>query len=123
MDWSRLSSYWASLYGKTGKPSHPPLVAFKMLLLQHWFNGLSDEEVEWQCRDPLSFRKFLGVSTAEAIPDSTTLVRFRSRLLKAGVTRPIRRRTGRGRAARCWRMVTRPTWRWMRAANWCGRSR
>jgi IS5 family transposase len=89
MDWSALDPYWGQLYRKTGKPSHPPLIVFKMLLLQHWFNGLSDEEVEWQCRDRLSFRKFLGVSRMEDIPDSTTLVRFRKRLILSGVMRGL----------------------------------
>jgi IS5 family transposase len=89
VDWRCLDAHWKGLYGKTGKPSHPPLVAFKMLLLQHWFEGLSDEDVEWQCRDRLSFRKFLGVSRAKEIPDATTLVRFRSRLLQAGVMQAV----------------------------------
>lgn len=89
MDWKPLSAYWAKLYGKTGKPSHPPLVVFKMLLLQQWFNGLSDEEVEWQCRDRLSFRKFLKVSRNQDIPDATTLVRFRQRLIQAGVMQAV----------------------------------
>jgi IS5 family transposase len=89
MDWKPLADHWSKLYGKTGKPSHPPLITFKMLLLQQWFNGLSDEEVEWQCRDRLSFRKFLGVSRTEDIPDSTTLVRFRQRLIQAGVMQAV----------------------------------
>lgn len=89
VDWRCFEAHWKGLYGKTGKPSHPPLVAFKMLLLQHWFEGLSDEDVEWQCRDRLSFRKFLGVSRSKEIPDATTLVRFRSRLLQAGVMQAV----------------------------------
>lgn len=60
VDWSCLDAHWRGLYGKTDKPSHPPLVVFKVLLLQYWFEGLSDEDAEWQCRDRLSFRKFLG---------------------------------------------------------------
>lgn len=89
VDWARFEAHWKGLYGKTGKPSHPPVVVFKMLLLQHWFEGLSDEDVEWQCRDRLSFRKFLGVSRSEEIPDATTLVRFRMRLLQAKVMQAV----------------------------------
>lgn len=89
MDWGRLSPFWMGLYGKTGKPSHPPLVVFKILLLQHWFDGLSDEDVQWQCQDRLSFRKFLGVSALEQIPDATTLSRFRKRLLEHRVMQPV----------------------------------
>src|SRR5262249_53890619 len=49
---------------------------FKMHLLQVWF-GLSDAGCEFQVRDRLSFRKFLGVSIDEDVPEATTLENFR----------------------------------------------
>jgi len=58
---------------KMGRPSHPPLVLFKMLLLEHCYN-LSDPEVEAQGSDRLSFRRFVGLSLDGAVPDETTLV-------------------------------------------------
>ena len=59
-----------------GRPAYPILQLFKMHLLQVWF-GLSDAGCEFQIRDRLSFRKFLGLGIDEAVPDSTTLENFR----------------------------------------------
>jgi IS5 family transposase len=75
IDWTAFDAHWPALYGATGKPSHDPLVCFKMLLLEQWY-GLSDPECEAQCADRLSFRRFLGLSLVDPIPDETVLVRF-----------------------------------------------
>lgn len=83
VEWSDFEPVWATLYGATGRPSHDPRVMFKMLLLEHWF-GLSDPEAEEYCRDRLSFRRFLGLSLDDVIPDATALVRFRGRILERG---------------------------------------
>ena len=88
VDWAAFDAHWPGLYGTTGKPSHDPLVCFKMLLIEQWYN-LSDPECEAQCADRLSFRRFLGLSLADAIPDETVLVRFRKRLLKARLAEPL----------------------------------
>lgn len=84
VDWTAFDRHWPKLYGTTGKPSADPLVCFKMLLLEQWY-GLSDPQCEAQCADRLSFRRFLGLSLADEIPDETVLVRFRKRLVKAGI--------------------------------------
>lgn len=88
VDWAAFDAYWPKLYGTTGKPSSDPLVCFKMLLLEQWYN-LSDPECEAQCADRLSFRRFLGLSLADTIPDETVLVRFRKRLVKAGIAEKL----------------------------------
>jgi IS5 family transposase len=80
VDWQPFVPVLGSLYSHTGRPSHPPLVMFKMLLLGQWY-GLSDVEVEDACRDRLSFMRFLGVGLGDPIPDQSVLVRFRQRLL------------------------------------------
>ncbi len=49
-----------------------------MLVLQQ-FHGLSDFELEKQCIDQISFRKFLGFP--EQILDSTTVWLFRKRII------------------------------------------
>jgi transposase, IS5 family len=59
-----------------GRPPYPVLLLFKMLLLKTWY-GLSDERCEFQCRDSLSFKRFLGVGMTDRIPDSSTLEDFR----------------------------------------------
>jgi len=80
VDWKAFDPVLGSLYSHTGRPSHPPRVMFKMLLLEQWFN-LSDSEVEMQSRMRIDFLCFLGVSLADPVPDATALVRFRQRLL------------------------------------------
>lgn len=62
-----------------GRPGYQTLVLFKALLLQTLY-GLSDVELEEALGDRLSFRRFVGLSLEEAVPDSTTLCRFRNRL-------------------------------------------
>ena len=60
------------------------IVMFKMLVLQQLFN-LSDEELEFQVNDHLSFEQFVGLGMMHSIPDATTVSLFRERLGQAGV--------------------------------------
>ena len=55
-----------------------------MLVLQA-LNNLSDEQVEYQVRDRLSFSRFLVLGIEDSIPDATTLWLFREKLAKAGL--------------------------------------
>ena len=57
---------------------------FRMLVLQA-LNNLSDEQVEYQVRDRLSFSRFLGLAIEDSIPDATTLWLFREKLARAGL--------------------------------------
>jgi IS5 family transposase len=66
-----------------GRPSIPPIVMFKMMLLQQ-FNNLSDPELELFVADRISFRRFVGLSFEDSVPDETSMVRFRKRLIAAG---------------------------------------
>ena len=53
-----------------------------MLLIQQYYN-LSDPELELSVNDRISFRQFVGLKFEDAVPDETTMVRFRQRLVKA----------------------------------------
>jgi IS5 family transposase len=46
---------------------------------------LSDSELDEALSDRLSFRRFVGLSLEDAIPDHTTLCRFRLKLIDAGL--------------------------------------
>lgn len=82
VDWQAIDRLLAKAYpSEMGRPSYPPRILFKTLLLAQWF-GLSDRDLEFQLRDRLSFQRFLGLGLADAVPDSTTLCRFRQRLLE-----------------------------------------
>lgn len=65
-----------------GRAGYPPLVLFKALLLQRLYD-LSDAGLEEALGDRLSFRRFVGLSLSEAVPDHTTLCRFRLALVQA----------------------------------------
>src|SRR5579864_6985673 len=69
------------------------LVMFRMLVLQSLYN-LSDEQVEYQVRDRLSFTRFLGLGIEDGIPDGTTLWLFRETLAKAGLIEKLFERFG-----------------------------
>lgn len=51
-----------------------------MLLLQH-FHNLSDPQCEAMIKDRISWRKFIGIGLNDPVPDGSTLVRFRQRMV------------------------------------------
>ena len=67
-----------------GRPAYASVMMFKALLLQSLY-GLSDSELEEALADRLSFRRFVGLGLEEAVPDHTTLNRFRNLLIEAGM--------------------------------------
>lgn len=88
IDWRPLDALLQSLYpSAVGRPSHPPLVMFKGLLLAQWYK-LSDPGLEEAINDRLSFRHFLGLSLAESVPDETSFCRFRNLLAQRGLMEP-----------------------------------
>ena len=64
-----------------GNPAYPAIVMFKCLLLQRIYN-LSDKETEESLADRLSFLRFVGLSLKDAVPDASTICRFRNALAK-----------------------------------------
>jgi IS5 family transposase len=52
---------------------------FKILILQAWY-ALSDEALEKQIARDLMFRRFIDLSLSEAVPDHSTIWRFRQLL-------------------------------------------
>ena len=67
-----------------GRKPLDAIVLFRILVLQT-LNNLSDEQVEYQVRDRLSFTRFLRLCIEDSIPDATTLWLFREKLAKAGL--------------------------------------
>ena len=85
LDWERFRPIAEELYNnKTEKGGHPNIdvvVMIKILVLQQWY-GLSDQRMERELANNVSFMNFLGFP--ETIPDSTTIWLFRERLTKEG---------------------------------------
>ena len=83
--WYRFEKVLAGLRGDgPGRAAWPVLVMFKALLLQALY-GLSERELEAALNDRLSFRRFVGLSIEDTVPDHTTLNRFRNGLAEAGL--------------------------------------
>jgi transposase, IS5 family len=96
---------------KSNAGRKPIDVLFRMLVLQSLYN-LSDEQVEYQVRDRLSFTRFLRLRIEDRIPDGTTLWLFRERSAKAGLIEKLFARFGqhleaKGYVARGGQMVNR----------------
>jgi len=63
-----------------GRPSIPPGVYFRMLLIGY-FEGIDSERgIAWRCADSLTLRDFLGYGLKEDTPDHSSLTRIRQRL-------------------------------------------
>ena len=89
IDWKPIERELEKLYGsRFGRPSHPPLLMFKSLLLQQWY-GLSDAGLEESLRDRLSFQGFVGLGLDKPVPDETTFVVFRKRLIAANLGKKL----------------------------------
>lgn len=67
-----------------GRAAWPPLMMVKALLLASLY-GLSDRELEEAIGDRLSFRRFVGLSLEESVPDHSSLSRFRTLLASQGL--------------------------------------
>jgi IS5 family transposase len=76
-----------------GRKPIDAIVMFRMLVLQSLYN-LSDEQIEFQVRDRLSFTRFLGLGFEDGVPDGTTLWLFREKLAKAGLIETLFARFG-----------------------------
>lgn len=89
--WGRLGALIEPYYPKAGQ-GRQPLGLEKMLriyFLQQWFN-LSDPQAEDAIYDSESMRRFAGVELGdEAVPDESTILRFRHLLEQHGLTKGI----------------------------------
>jgi IS5 family transposase len=69
--------------GPGGRPRFHPLLMFKILVLQR-LHGLADDDTSFQIIDRHSFRAFLGLTAADAVPDGQTIADYREELMKSG---------------------------------------
>ncbi len=82
-----------ALYGhydgsKGGRPPFDPVLMFKVLVLQRLYN-LSDDAVEYQIKDRLSFMRFLGLDFASRVPDAKTIWLFRDQLQRHDLVKQL----------------------------------
>ena len=97
----RLAGFWAGSTRRSpgrrltrGAPGYPPLVMFKILLVQQW-HTLTDPGAEEAVRDRLSFRRFCGLPLEAETPDHTSIWRFRQTIDKLGLSAALLLETNR----------------------------
>ncbi len=66
--------------GKGGRRPYDYVLMFKILILQRYYN-VSDDQIEYQINDRMSFMRFLNLTIADDIPDSKTVWNFREQLI------------------------------------------
>nr|WP_280178679.1 transposase [Bathymodiolus heckerae thiotrophic gill symbiont] len=77
------------MYSSThGTPAYPPLMMFKILILQAWYN-LSDKALEKQIARDLMFRHFIDLPLSENVPDHSSIWRFRQLLNTEKLLEPL----------------------------------
>jgi IS5 family transposase len=89
--WSRLLGVIEPHYPKAGNGTQPKPMEqmLRIYFMQNWFN-LSDPQAEDSLYDIESMRRFAGLELAEdAIPDESTILRFRHLLEKHQLTERI----------------------------------
>ncbi|GCY10551.1 IS5 family transposase [Escherichia coli] len=77
----RIAPRPGSLQG--GRPPFPTETMVRILVLKRLYN-LSDEQMEYQLLDRMSYKRFCGLAQAINIPDRTTVWVFENRIGEAG---------------------------------------
>lgn len=73
---------------RAGRKSIDVIIMFKLLVLQRLYN-ISDEQLEYQVNDRLSFMRFLGMGIEDKVPDGKTVWLFRKQLTEKGIAREL----------------------------------
>jgi IS5 family transposase len=66
-----------------GRPAYDGVMMFKIFILQALYD-LSDDAVEYQIKDRLSFMRFLGLTLSHPVPDAKTVWLYREKLNETG---------------------------------------
>jgi IS5 family transposase len=61
---------------------------FKILIIQSLYN-LSDDRIEFQILDRISFMRFLDLGLGDRVPDAKTIWLFREQITEAGLIKPL----------------------------------
>jgi len=93
VDWERFRPELEAVRDKerksnAGRKPFDVVLMFKVLVLQSLYN-LSDEKIEFQIRDRISFMRFLDLGLGDAVPDEKTIWLFREQLIEAGLIKRL----------------------------------
>jgi transposase len=73
----RCEPYYAA---SLGRPSIPPGVYFRMILIGYFEGIASQRGIAWRCSDSRSLADFLGIPVNETTPDHSSMTRVHQRL-------------------------------------------
>jgi len=89
IEWKVIEQILSHIHAyKAGEKAWPPVLMFKCLLLQVWYN-LSDPALEKSLARDLMFRRFSGLGLSESVPDHSTFWRFRNLLEQESLYQPL----------------------------------
>ena len=71
---------------KGGRPPFDVILMFKILVLQRLYN-LSDDQMEFQINDRMTFMRFLNLGLNDKVPGAKTIWKFRNDLATGSVAR------------------------------------
>ena len=73
---------------EAGRKAFDVILMFKILILQSLYN-LSDDGMEYQIRDRISFMRFLGLNVDERVPDAKTIWLYRQQLTELNLIKEL----------------------------------
>ncbi|MHC4214114.1 MAG: IS5 family transposase [Planctomycetota bacterium] len=87
VDWEQFRGTLETIRDKerksnAGRKPFDVILMFKIMILHSLYN-LSDDQIEFQIRDRLSFMRFLGLGIGDIVPDAKTIWLFREQLTEA----------------------------------------
>ena len=89
IDWQTIEQTLRHVHSsERGESAFHPVIMFKVLLLQKLYN-LSDPAMEKQLARDLLFRRFVGLSLTDDVPDHSTIWRYHKHLGELRLIEPL----------------------------------
>ena len=89
IDWPKVAALLDDVHAAPeGRPAYRPITMVKIIVLQQWHDA-SDVGMEEALQDRLSFRRFAELRLTDAVPDHSTISRFRKKITERGLARAL----------------------------------
>ena len=89
IDWPKVAALLDDVHAAPeGRPAYRPVTMVKIIVLQQWYDS-SDVGMEEALQDRLSFRRFAELTLMDAVPDHSTISRFRKKITERGLARML----------------------------------
>ena len=89
IDWPKVAAILNGVHAAPeGRPAYRPTTMVKIIVLQQWRHA-SNVGMEEALQDRLSFRRFAELRLTDAVPDHSTISRFRKKITERGLARML----------------------------------